>query len=229
MYCTNGNTKHFSRINCRAPQTEFLQGYGLTETSPIATMTPLGTQKYSSVGWTISNCQTKIVAVDDPTFKGVDTNVLGELWIRGPNVMKGYYQNEEATRATITADGWLRSGDIAEYDEHGLYYIRDRLKELIKVNANQVAPAELEALIRDHPDVVESCVVGVPHPICGEVPRAFVVRQPGANVTEDDIKAYVAKQVVKYKHLTGGVNFVDSIPKTATGKILRREVKRKYC
>lgn len=169
------------------------------------------------------------MAVDDQTFKGVDVNVSGELWIRGPNVMKGYYQNDEATKATITADGWLRTGDIATYDEHGFYYIHDRLKELIKVNANQVAPAELEALLRDHPDVVESVVVGIPHPVCGEVPRAFVVKQPGANVSEDDIQAFVANQVVKYKHLTGGVTFVDSIPKTPTGKILRREVKKIYC
>lgn len=195
-----------------APQTEFFQGYGLTETSPIATLSPKGIQNYSTVGWTASNCQTKIVDVDDPTFKGVNTNVPGELWIRGPNVMKGYYRNEEATRATITPDGWLRSGDICTYDEHGLIYIRDRIKELIKVNANQVAPAELEAVLRDHPDVLEAVVVGVPHPICGELPRAFVVKRPGSTVTEDEIKAFVAKQVIKYKQLTGGVDFIDGKP-----------------
>lgn len=167
--------------------------------------------------------------MDDPTCKGVDTNVPGELWIRGPIVMKGYYQNDEATKATITADGWLKSGDIATYDEHGLYFIRDRMKELIKVNAYPVAPAELEAILRDHPDVVESVVVGVPHPLYGEVPRAFVVKRPGAAVTEDEIEAFVAKQVIKHKQLTGGVNFIESIPKTATGKILRREIKQKYC
>lgn len=160
---------------------------------------------------------------------GVDTNVCGELLIRGPNIMLGYFENEEATKNTIRPDGWLRTGDIATYDENGLFYIHDRIKEIIKVNANQVAPAELEAVIRDHPDVVESVVLGVPHPTCGEVPRAFVVRRAGSSVSEEEIKAFVAKQVVRYKQLSGGVTFIDSIPKTLTGKILRREVKRIYC
>lgn len=216
-------------VDSRAVNAEYYQGYGLTETSPIATLSPRGIQNYATIGWAISNVQIKIAAVDDPQLKGVDTNVSGELLIRGPNVMKGYFQNEEATKAMIMPDGWLRSGDIGAYDESGLFYITDRMKELIKVNALQVAPAELEAIIRDHPDVVEAVVVGVPHPVCGEVPRAFVVKRQGATATEKDIQAYVAKQVSRHKHLTGGLDFVESIPKTLTGKILRREVKRLFC
>lgn len=231
-----GNDRGISRevvsnqnLHFRAVNAEFFQGYGLTETSPIATISPKGTTNYATVGWTGSNCQSKVVAVDDPTLKGVDTNVLGELFIRGPNIMLGYFLNDEATRAMITPDGWLRTGDIVSYDEHGLYYIRDRIKELIKVNAYQVAPAELEAVLRCHPDIVDAVVVGIPHATYGEVPRAFVVKRQGANTSEDNVKQFVAKQVAKYKRLTGGVYFVESIPKTATGKILRREVKRLYC
>lgn len=151
-------------FDSRAVNAEYYQGYGLTETSPIATLSPKGIQKYASVGWAASNVQIKIAGVDDPQLKGVDTNVPGELLIRGPNVMIGYFQNEEATKAIITPDGWLRSGDIAAYDESGLFYITDRIKELIKVNAFQVAPAELEAILRDHPDVVEA-VVRIPSTI----------------------------------------------------------------
>lgn len=231
-----GNDRGISRevvsnqdFHFRAVNAEFFQGYGLTETSPIATLSPKGTTNYATVGWTGSNCQSKVVAVDDTTLKGVDTNVLGELFIRGPNIMLGYFLNDEATRAMITPDGWLRTGDIVSYDEHGLYYIRDRIKELIKVNAYQVAPAELEAVLRCHPDIVDAVVVGIPHATYGEVPRAFVVKRQGANTSEDNVKQFVAAQVAKYKKLTGGVYFVESIPKTATGKILRREVKRLYC
>lgn len=216
-------------LDFRAVNAEFYQGYGLTETSPIATLSPKGIDNHATIGWTISNVEIKIAAIDDPQLKGVDTNVPGELFIRGPNVMKGYFNNEEATKATITSDGWLRSGDIATYDDKGLFYITDRIKELIKVNSLQVAPAELEAVLRDHPDVVEAVVVGIPHPVCGEVPRAFVVKRHKSTATEEDIKAFVAKQLARHKHLTGGVDFVDQIPKTNTGKILRREVKRLFC
>lgn len=168
----------------------------------------------------------KIAALDDPSFKGLAANETGEVLARGPNVMKGYFKNEEATKAMITEDNWLRTGDIGHFDDNGLFYISDRLKELIKVNANQVAPAELEGILRDHPDILDAVVIGVEHPKCGEVPKAFVVRRPESNVTEEELQEFVRKQVIKYKQLTGGVQFVEQIPKTATGKILRREVRR---
>lgn len=168
----------------------------------------------------------KISNLDDPNFKGLAANETGELLVRGPNVMKGYFKNEEATKAMITEEKWLRTGDIGHYDENGLFYISDRLKELIKVNANQVAPAELEGILREHPDVLDAVVIGIKHPKCGEVPKAFVVRRPNARLTENDLQQFVAKQVIKYKQLTGGVQFVEQIPKTATGKILRREIRK---
>lgn len=141
--------------------------------------------------------------------------------------MKGYFKNEEATKAMITEDGWLRSGDIGFYDENNLFYINDRMKELIKVNANQVAPAELEGILREHKDVLDAVVIGVPHEKCGEVPKAFVVRRSNSTASETDIQQFVAKQVIRYKHLDS-VQFVDSIPKTATGKILRREIRKTF-
>lgn len=217
-------------LNFRAKQAEFFQGYGLTETSPIATLTPKGLHNYGTIGWPISNVQVKIVNVDDTTFcKGLNTHESGELWFRGPNIMKGYFKNEEATKAMINSDGWLRTGDIGHYDENGLLYISDRMKELIKVNSLQVAPAELEGILREHPAILDAVVVGIPNATYGEVPRAFIVRRPDANLTENDVKAFVSKQVAKHKQLTGGVQFIETIPKTATGKILRKDVKKLYC
>lgn len=168
----------------------------------------------------------KIVNTESSDARGLDVNEPGELWIRGPNVMIGYLDNDKATRETIAEDGWLRSGDIGHYDEHGLIYISDRCKEMIKVNANQVAPAELEALLRNHPAVAEAVVIGIPHPTCGEVPRAFVVLRKGVELVPEALQEFVSKHVARYKQISGGVFFVDSIPKTATGKILRKDVRK---
>lgn len=140
--------------------------------------------------------------------------------------MKGYYKHEEATKNTITEDGWLHTGDIGHYDDLGLFYVSDRLKELIKVNAYQVPPAELEGILREHSDVLDAVVIGIPDKKCGEIPRAYVVRRPGSKTTEKNLQDFVAKRVVKYKHLTGGVKFIERIPETATGKILRREIRK---
>lgn len=200
----------------------------MTETSPIATLRPQGLKNYATIGWPISNTEMKIANLDDPNFKGLAANETGELLVRGPNVMKGYFKNDEATKAMITEDKWLRTGDIGHFDENGLFYISDRLKELIKVNANQVAPAEIEGILRTNPDILDAVVIGIPHYQCGEVPKAFVVRRSESNITEQDIQQFVAKQVIKYKQLTGGVQFVDQIPKTATGKILRREIRKLF-
>lgn len=220
----------FFSFHCRAGNPDFFQGYGLTETSPIATLAPAEVNNYGTIGWPISNVEIKIVDVGDASDgKGLDTHKSGELWIRGPNVMKGYFKNEEATRAMITSDRWLKTGDIGHYDENGLFYVSDRLKELIKVNALQVAPAELEGILRKHPAILDAVVVGIPNATYGEVPKAFIVRRPDTKLTEVEVQEFVSKQVVKYKKLRGGVEFVDTIPKTATGKILRREVKRIYC
>ena len=139
--------------------------------------------------------------------------------------MKGYIDNPKATEETITSDGWLHSGDIAYYDELGRFYIVDRVKELIKVKGFQVPPAELEDLLRSHPDVLDVCVIGIPDERSGELPLAFIEKKPDTSLSEQTIHSFVDEQVVEYKRLAGGVRFVESIPKTASGKILRKNLK----
>lgn len=192
----------------------------------MATITPIGLNNYGTVGWPLSVTDVKIVSTENGDSRGLDVNQTGELWIKGPNIMLGYLGNDAATKETIVEGGWLRSGDIGHYDEQGLLYISDRCKELIKVNAYQVAPAELEALLRNHPAVAEAVVIGVPHPSCGEVPRAFVVLRKNSNVTAENLQEFVAGHVARYKLITGGIFFLDSIPKTATGKILRKDIRK---
>lgn len=153
---------------------------------------------------------------------------VGELWCRGPNVMKGYWRNPKATAQTLTPDGWLKTGDVAYVDENGMFFIVDRIKELIKVKGNQVAPAELEALLLEHPGIADAAVIGMPTEDGDEKPRAFVIRQVGPvgeKLTEQDVKAFVENKVVRYKRLAGGVEFVDVIPKNPSGKILRRQLR----
>ena len=188
------------------------------------------------VGEPNANCEAKVMEViedsqGNQSFKEMTkrgTDHRGELWCRGPNIMKGYWKNEKATRETFSPDGegWLRTGDVAFVDEHGTFFIVDRIKELIKVKGNQVAPAELEALILDHKHVADVAVIGIPTPDGDEKPRAYVVRQPGSEgkVTEQDIMDFVKDKVVRYKRLEGAV-FVDTIPKNPSGKILRRQLR----
>lgn len=206
-----------ARIGC-----EVVQGYGMTELSPITHATPPGNFKPGSVGLTVANTDARIVDPDSGEDQPID--VEGELWIRGPQVMKGYLNNPEATAETIDEDGWLHTGDIARIDGDGHVYIVDRLKELIKVKGFQVAPAELEALLLDHPQITDAAVVGRPDDESGEVPMAFVVAAPEATLDEEAVMAFVADHVATYKQL-GEVRFTDSIPKSASGKILRRELR----
>lgn len=142
--------------------------------------------------------------------------------------MKGYLDNEEATKNTIKDGGWLHSGDIGYYDEHGRFFIVDRLKELIKVKGYQVAPAELEDLLRNHPKVEDVAVIGIPHDRLGQVPRAYIVQKASANCSVEEILAFVALEAAEYKQLVGGVEFIGKIPKSAAGKILRRELRDLY-
>lgn len=201
----------------------------MTETSPLTIIAPKGTTNYATVGHLASSTEAKIVKVDDPNFIGIDSNETGELLIRGCQVMKGYLNNEEATNETIVKGNWLRTGDLATYDSNGLFYIKDRLKELIKVKGFQVPPAELEETLREHPDIVEAAVIGVPHDLYGEVPRAFVVQKKTANVSEKELHAFVDERLSDYKRLRGGIQFVDSVPKNSTGKLMRRQLKELYC
>lgn len=212
----------------RAPNASIIQGYGLTETSPVAMLNMPGNTKFASVGVPASATRCKIVALNDSTGVGLPANQSGELWVKGPQNMLGYLNNQTATDEMLI-DGWIRTGDISYYDEDGFFFITDRLKELIKVKGFQVAPAELEEILRSHPDLSDAAVVGIPHEKNGEAPRAFVVKRAESQVTEEDIKGFVSEKVSEYKQLEGGVTFLDAIPKNATGKIMRREIKLKYC
>ncbi|KAK4949766.1 hypothetical protein LTR10_011608 [Elasticomyces elasticus] len=151
----------------------------------------------------------------------------GEFWVRSPNMMKGYWRNSKATAETITRDGWMKTGDIAYRDEAGKWYMVDRKKELIKVRGAQVAPAELEALLLEHQQILDAAVIGVKTATDDEDPRAYVVLKPGASITAGDVVDYVKERVSKIKWLTGGVAFVDSIPKNPSGKILRRQLRER--
>lgn len=213
------------RFTERAPNAQFFQGYGLTEASPVVLMSKLGSKNYASVGYPTPDTECKIIGLNDPEFRGLGPNETGELCFRGPQIMLGYHKNEKATMETITHDGWLRTGDIGHYDENNEFYVTDRLKELIKVKGFQVPPAELEEILRDHPALADAAVIGIPHRQRGEVPRAYVVKKKGAEVDEEAIKDFVKAKVAKYKRLEGGVEFIEAIPKNATGKILRRELK----
>ena len=206
-----------TRIGC-----EVVQGYGMTELSPISHATPPGNYKPGSVGLTAANTEIRIV--DPNSGEDLPVDAEGELWIRGPQVMKGYLNNPEATAETIDEDGWLHTGDIARVDGDGHVYIVDRLKELIKVKGFQVAPAELEALLVEHPQITDAAVVGRPDEESGEVPLAFVVAAPDSPLDERAVKSHVADHVATYKHL-GEVRFTNAIPKSASGKILRRELR----
>ncbi len=202
-----------TRIGC-----EVTQGYGMTELSPVSHATPPGQGKPGSVGITISNTECRIVDADG---KDQDVAGEGELWVKGPQVMKGYFGNEGATAATIDGEGWLHTGDVGRFDSDGHLYIVDRVKELIKYKGFQVPPAELEALLLTHPDVADVAVIGVPDDEAGELPKAFIVRKPDTAVSAEDIQAFVKDKVASYKQVRQVV-FVDEIPKSASGKILRR-------
>ena len=197
------------------------QGYGMTEMSPVTHYNPNrpGHIKRGSIGPAIPNVETMIV--DVATEAPLGKNERGELWVRGPNRMKGYLNNPDATAATITPEGWLRTGDIGYIDDEGDFYIVDRLKELIKYKGFQVAPAELEGLLLTHEAIADTAVIPVPDEVAGELPKAFVVLKPGAELTAEALQAWVAEQVAPHKKIRL-VEFVDSVPKSASGKILRR-------
>ncbi|KAM8720830.1 hypothetical protein ACLKA7_006816 [Drosophila subpalustris] len=210
------------------PKVRFMQGYGMTEASPVILMTPEGNTRYASTGVAPGSTECKIVPMSGEDTKGVGPRTTGELCVRGPQVMSGYLNNQEANEVTFYPGNWLRTGDVAFYDEDGYFYITDRMKELIKVKGFQVPPAELEAVLRDHPKILEAAVFGIPHELNGEAPRAIVVLRQNEKATAEEIVAYVAERVAHYKQLEGGVVFVDEVPKNPTGKILRKDLKAKY-
>ena len=207
-----------ARVGC-----EVVQGYGMTEMSPVSHGTPEGWFRPGTSGVTLPNTEIRIV--DPVTGADQGSGGTGELWVRGPQVMKGYLNNPEATAATIDPDGWLHTGDVAELDEAGHVTIVDRIKELIKYKGFQVAPAEVEAVLVTHPAVADAAVVGAPDEEAGEVPKAFVVVAPGAAApTLAELADFAAEHLATYK-VVRRLEVVEAIPKSASGKILRRELR----
>jgi acyl-CoA synthetase (AMP-forming)/AMP-acid ligase II len=198
-----------------------MQGYGLTESSPTTHVTPIGKIKTGSIGLPLFATEDKIV--DPETGAELGPWETGELWVRGPQVMKGYYNNPQAT-AQALVDGWLRTGDLARKDEEGYVYIVDRLKEVIKCRGFQVPPAEIENILLSHPDIKDAAVIGESHPEYGEVPIAYVVLRDKASLVPEDIIQYAGQGLAKYKRLAKVV-FTETIPRSASGKVLRRLLK----
>ncbi|CDO87685.1 AMP-dependent synthetase [Mycobacterium triplex] len=218
------------RLGCRV-----VQAYGMTELSPASHVIPLAGRHpagleapVSSCGWTVPNSQSKLVDIETGAEIPLPASGLsepGELCFRGPNVMAGYLGNAAATAEIIDADGFLHTGDLARVDAAGCVYIVDRLKELIKYKGYQVAPAELEALLLTHPGIADVAVVGVIHNASGEeIPKAFVVRQPDISLSKGEVIEFVAGKVAPYKKIRQ-VEFVEKIPKSPTGKILRKDLR----
>jgi long-chain acyl-CoA synthetase len=200
---------------------ELGEGYGLTEASPVVTTSFGLPWRPGSVGTALDGVELRLVDVD-----GEDALVgdPGEIWVRGPNVFRGYWNDEEATRAALDEEGWLHTGDVALVDDEGMIYLVDRAKDLIIVSGFNVFPAEVEDVVLEVPGVVECAVVGVPHPHTGESVKAFVVVEPGTVIEEDVIIEHCASQLARYK-CPQKVNFVESLPQNVSGKVLRRALR----
>jgi len=209
------------------------QGWGMTETTcTCMSWDPARATPSVGVGEMMPNCAGRIMSLDGKT-EITTSSERGELWVTGPTLMRRYWRKPDATAGTTAVDAggtvWLKTGDIAyveNYGPGGIFYVVDRLKELIKVKGNQVAPAELEALLLDNPDVADVAVIGVTID-GGELPRAYVVRNPGSKATEENIARWMEGKVARYKQLKGGVVFVDVVPKNPSGKILRAQLRER--
>ncbi len=202
------------RIGCTATQ-----GYGMTELIPVSHSTPFDGARAGSSGLTISNTECRIVDIE--TGKDVEPGGTGELWVRGPQVMKGDLKNDKATAETIDANGWLHTGDIGHFDTDGYLHATDRGKELIKIKGFQVAPAELEATLLTHPTVADVAVIGVPDDSASEVPTACVVPSGDTPPTLDVLQDFLGNLLSSYKQIRR-LEIVTEVPKAASGKILRR-------
>ncbi|HYU87040.1 MAG TPA: AMP-binding protein, partial [Kribbellaceae bacterium] len=199
-----------------------LEGYGLSETSPVASFNhPDRERKPGSIGTAIEGVEMRVV---DDQGNEVAQGEIGEIQIRGHNIMKGYWNNLEATAASIGVDGWFSTGDMAKTDEDGYFYIVDRKKELLIRGGYNVYPREVEEVLYEHPAVAEAAVVGIPHPSLGDEIGAAVALKAGAAATPEEIRDFVKERIAAYKY-PRHVWLVDTLPKGPTGKILRREVK----
>ena len=201
-----------------------LEGYGLTETSPCACMNPLHFEDYTgSVGVPMASTECRVV---DEAGNDLSVDTAGELWIRGPQVMRGYWNRLEETAAVLDDEGWLRTGDIAEMDASGFFRIVDRKKDMILVSGFNVYPNEVEEVLSQHPEVLEVGAIGVPDELSGEAVKIVVVkRSPG--LTEESLRAYCEEHLTGYKR-PRHVEFASELPKTNVGKILRRELRDRF-
>jgi long-chain acyl-CoA synthetase len=196
-----------------------LEGYGLSETSPVASFNLRGKRREGSIGTPVEGVAMRVIDVDG---NDMPSGEVGEIAIAGHNVMKGYWQRPDATAAAIV-DGWFRTGDLGRQDEDGFFYIVDRKKDMIIRGGFNVYPREVEEVLYEHPDVIEAAVLGVPHPTHGEEVAAAVALRPGSSVSADELRAYVKERVAPYKY-PRLVWFVDALPKGGTGKILKRAI-----
>ncbi|XP_070505426.1 luciferin 4-monooxygenase-like [Chironomus tepperi] len=202
---------------------QILQGFGQTESTSGVLFCEMATAKPGSVGQVIKGTYAKII---DGDGKSLGPNKVGELCLKGPLIMRGYRNDPQATAITIDKNGWLHSGDLGYYDEDKQFFIVDRLKEVIKYKGYQVPPAELEGILLSHPEIKDAGVIGIPDDLAGELPFAFVVKD--GDLSEQEVKDFVAKNVSNPKWLRGGVKFIEEIPKNPSGKILRREMREYY-
>ncbi len=202
---------------------QICEGYGLSETSPVATINPWGgTTKPSSVGLPVSDTQIKIVDLDEGV-KEMPTGTEGEVCIKGPQVMGGYYNMPDET-AKVLKDGWLYTGDIGKFDEGGYVYIVDRKKDMIIAGGYNIYPRDIDEVLFEHPKILEACAIGVPDSYRGETVKAFVVMKPGESMTSEEVIGYCKEKLAKYKVPTT-VEFIDTLPKSGVGKILRKELR----
>jgi long-chain acyl-CoA synthetase len=195
--------------------------WGMTEIAGVGTSnTVYGPRRLGSIGVSIPYVQCRIADVTDPT-KTLDADEVGELMVRGPIVMQGYFGNPEATRETIEPDGWLHTGDLARMDADGYIFVVDRKKDMILTGGFNVYPAEIERVIAQHPGVAMVAVGSLPDELKGEIAKAYVVPRSGASIDEQELIGFCRERLAAYK-LPRAVQFVDDLPKTSTGKIMRR-------
>ncbi len=201
------------------PGAAFVEGYGLTEASPLTNLNPLGYIRSGTFGVPVSDTIEQVVSLE--TGLPAALGESGELWVKGPQVMQGYWQRPQESAQALTPDGWLRTGDLVRADAEGYVSFVERLKEMIKYRGYQIAPAELEAVLLEHPAVLDVTVVPTPDSETGEAPKAFVQCRPGVTVSAEALMTHVELRVAPYKKIRA-VEFVEAIPKTASGKTLRR-------
>lgn len=201
------------------------EGFGLTETSPVTHSNPLfGKRKIGSIGVPLPDTDARIVDLEDgSTDRAIGEE--GELLVRGPQVMKGYWRRPDAT-ADMNKDGWLYTGDIARMDEDGFFYIVGRKKDMILASGYNVYPDEIDRTLTEHPAVREAATIGLPDPVRGETIKSFVVLEPGFSVSADELVAFCREQLAAYK-IPRSIEFVDDLPKSAVLKILRRELRER--